>query len=432
MNFSYFIARKVAAGGGQSFSRMIIRIAVVAVALSMTVMVVASALIAGFKEEIAEKVFGFWGHIHISDTNAVRSITEVKPIDIDQPFYPDLNDLGPITYRAQETWFGQVREKERVTEGGIRHIQAYAVYSGIIRANDELEGIILKGIGQDFDWNFLQKYIIKGTRLTLPDTTMGDGILVSEYTANRLRLDVGDRFSVFFVTSTYEQLERRFTVEGIYRTGLEEYDRQFALVDIRKIQQVLGWKENQVSGFEVFVDNIDDLDAFTNYIYFEEITNDLYAESIKEKMRAIFEWLDLQDVNEWVILGLMLVVAIINMVTALLILILERTNMIGTLKSLGAANWSIRWVFLYYAGYIILVGLFWGNLIGLGLCWLQATFGFITLDEANYYLAVAPIKINWWSVLLLNGGTLVVTLLFLIVPSYLVSRIDPVKAIRFK
>jgi len=234
------------------------------------------------------------------------------------------------------------------------------------------------------------------------------------------------------VTSTYEQLERRFTVEGIYRTGLEEYDRQFALVDIRKIQQVLGWKENQVSGFEVFVDNIDDLDAFTNYIYFEEITNDLYAESIKEKMRAIFEWLDLQDVNEWVILGLMLVVAIINMVTALLILILERTNMIGTLKSLGAANWSIRWVFLYYAGYIILVGLFWGNLIGLGLCWLQATFGFITLDEANYYLAVAPIKINWWSVLLLNGGTLVVTLLFLIVPSYLVSRIDPVKAIRFK
>lgn len=432
MKFSYFIAKKVAGGGGASFSRMIIRIAVIAVAVSMTVMVVASALIAGFKEEIADKIFGFWGHIHITNPNISRSITEVYPVDIDQPFYPELEEVESVQYISRAKWFGQKVEQEVSTEGGIRHIQTYAIYSGIIRANDELEGVVLKGIGKDFDWQFLDRYLQEGTGLTMPDTVMGDGILISEYTANRLKVELGDQFSVFFVTNRYEQLERRFTVEGIYRTGLEEYDRQFALVDIRKIQQILGWKENQVSGFEVFVDNIDDLDPITEFIYFDKIPQDLYAESIKEKMRAIFEWLELQDVNEWVIMGLMLLVAIINMITALLILILERTNMIGTLKSLGASSWSIRRVFLYYAAYIVLVGLFWGNLIGLGLCWMQDSFGLITLDETNYYLSVAPIKVQWGSILLLNIGTLVITVLFLIVPSYLVARIDPVKALRFK
>lgn len=433
MNFSYFIARKVAAAGGQSFSRMIIRIAVIAVAVSMTVMILASSLIAGFKEEIADKIFGFWGHIHITHPNQSRSITEVFPINLQQPFYPSITEIDKVDYVEGKQVFGQLVESDVQTEGGVRHIQAYALYSGIIRANDELEGVILKGIGKDFDWQFLEKYLKEGTPLSMPDSTMGDGILISQYTANRLKLGVGDRFSVYFVSSRYEQLERRFTVEGIYRTGLEEYDRQFALVDIRKIQQILGWEEDQVSGFEVFVDNIDDLGPITESIYYDkEFPDELYVESIKEKMRAIFEWLDLQDVNEWVIIGLMLVVSIINMITALLILILERTNMIGTLKSLGSSNWSIRWIFLYYAGYIILVGLFWGNLFGLGLCFIQDTFGLITLDETNYYLSVAPIKIEWGSVLLLNVGTLVVTLLFLILPSYLVSRIDPVKAIRFK
>ncbi len=432
MNFSSFIAKNVARGGGASFSRMIIRIAVVAVAVSMTVMIAASSLIAGFKEEIADKIFGFWGHIHITNPNISRSITEVFPVDVNQSFYPGLADVEAVQYIERKNWLGQRVEREVETNGGIRHIQTYAIYSGIIRANDELEGVMLKGVGKDFDWEFLDRYLKEGTGLTLPDTTMGDGILISQYTADRLRLTVGDKFSIFFVTSRYEQLERRFTVEGIYRTGLEEYDRQFALVDIRKIQQILGWEENQVSGFEVFIDDIDDLEPITEYIYFEEIPDDLYAESIREKMRAIFEWLDLQDVNEWVIIGLMLVVSIINMITALLILILERTNMIGTLKSLGAGNWSIRRIFLYYAGYIILVGLFWGNFFGLGLCWIQDTFGLITLDEKNYYLSVAPVKIQWGTVLLLNVGTLLITLLFLIIPSYLVSRIDPVKALRFK
>ena len=221
-------------------------------------------------------------------------------------------------------------------------------------------------------------------------------------------------------------------VSGIYKTGLEEYDQKFALVDIRKIQQLLDWEEDQVSGFEVFIDNIDDLDPLADYIYFEQLPNNLYAETIRAKLPEIFEWLDLQDINETVILALMIIVAIINMVTALMILILERTNMIGTLKAIGSTNWSIRKIFLYYAAYIIIIGLFWGNLLGIGLCIMQEKFELIRLSEANYYLSVAPVDLQLWPILMLNLGTLLVTLIFLILPSYLVTSISPVKAIRFK
>ena len=220
-------------------------------------------------------------------------------------------------------------------------------------------------------------------------------------------------------------------MKGIYKTGLEEYDRLFALADIRQVQRLLGWSENEVGGFEVFIDDIDDLTAITDYIYFQVLPNNLYAETIREKFSEIFDWLDLQDINEGVILTLMVLVAIINMMTALLILILERTNMIGTLKALGASNWGIRKIFLYYAGYIIVMGLFWGNLIAVTLGLLQERFGFIRLSEENYYLSVAPVELNLWSILLVNAGTLLVILIFLILPSYLVTRISPVKAIRF-
>ena len=197
---------------------------------------------------------------------------------------------------------------------------------------------------------------------------------------------------------------------------------------------MLDWTESEVAGFEVFIDNIDDLDAYTEYVYLEELpaTTDLFAESIREKFPNIFEWLDLQDINEVVILALMLVVSIINMITALMILILERASMIGILKALGYSNWGIRKIFLYYASWIILVGLFWGNLIGLGLCFLQEKFGIIQLSEADYYLSVAPIELHFWTILGLNLLTMTVTLIFLVLPSYLVSRISPVKAIRFK
>ena len=437
MNVEYFIAKKVAASGQQSFSRLIIRIAIVAIALSVTVMICANALIAGFKTEISSKIFGFWGHIHITDTDINRSLLEAYPIDKNQDFYPQLEDLEQVEYIAREAWLGGLTEVERrkTTEGGVRQIQVFAIKPGIIesgeRGDKDIEGIILKGVGSDFDWAFMQQYIKRGRQLALPDSAMSRDILISEQTAKRLRVDTGDTFIVHFVEKG-EQLRRRFNISGIYRTGLEEYDEKFALVDIRQIQRLLGWNENQVSGFEVFIDEIDDLVPLSEHIYFEELPTELYAETIRDKLPEIFDWLDLQDINEVVILTLMVIVAIINMVTALMILILERANMIGVLKALGGTNWSIRKIFLYYAAYIIVLGLLWGNVFGIGLCVLQDQLEFIQLSEENYYLSTAPIELNALPILLINLGTLLITLLFLIVPSYLVTNISPVKAIRFK
>ena len=433
MNLEYFIARKVAAGGKKSFTRLIIRIAIIAVALSLTVMIVATALITGFKKEITNKIFGFWGHVHIQDTNVNRSY-EAIPIDINQTFYPSLDTVGQIDYVEDMSILGRTiedRPQQKTTKGGVKHIQVFANKPGIIKTKNEFEGIILKGIGADFDWDFLKQSLQEGKVLNLKDSIRTKGILVSQNTANRLKLKIGQKFIVHFVTDNGNQIKKPFTVEGIYKTGLDEYDRNFALVDIRVIQDILGWEPNQVGGFEVFIDNIDDLDVIAEYIYIEKLPNHLYAQTIKDKSPSIFEWLELQNINEVVILILMIVVAIINMVTALMILILERTNMIGMLKALGSTNWSVRKIFLYYAGFILAVGIFWGDLIGIGLCLLQKHFEFIKLSEADYYLSVAPIDINLWTILLLNIGTLVVTLIFLIIPSYLVTRITPVKAIRF-
>ncbi len=431
MNFPYFISRRVASQGQESFARLIIGIAMVAVALSVAVMIISTSLIAGFKQEISTKIFGFWGHVHITDSWINRSLLEVRPMEKEQDFYPGLDSLGPISYIEEREVFGRTIRRERMTKGGVRHIQVFALKPGIIKAGNQIEGILLKGVGKDFDWTYMDQYLQEGQRLEMPDSALSSGILISRQTADRLKVGVGDRFVMHFILAG-DQLRRRFTVQGIYKTGLEEYDQKFALVDIRQVQRLQGWTEDQVSGFEVFYDDIDDLYPLTEHIYFEVLPNDLYAETIREKLPEIFDWLDLQDINEIVILALMIIVAIINMITGLMILILERTNMIGTLKALGASNWSIRKVFLYHAAIIILVGLFWGNLIGLGLCLLQDHFGFIQLDEANYYLSVAPIRIRFLSILAINVGTLLITLFFLIIPSYLVTSISPVKAIRFK
>ncbi len=433
MNLERFIATRVAFSEHKSFSRLIIRIAVIAVALSLAVMIIAMASIAGFKHQIGEKIFGFWGHIHITSTQINRTTGESLPISIHQPFNPSLATQGPITY--SEPWriagLELPWQRTRRTHGGIRHMQAFVLKPGIIKTRDQIEGIVLKGIGPDFDWSFFEKYLLAGHPLQLDDSLPSRGIVLSRQTADRLGLDLGDKF-IFHLVKDGEVFRRPFVVEGIFKTGLEEYDRKFALVDIRRTQEMLGWREDQIGGFEVFVEDLRDLNVFTDYIYFEVLPGDLYCESIREKFPAIFEWLALQDINEVVIIVLMLIVGIINMITALMILILERTNMIGILKALGHTNWGIRKIFLYYAGYILLFGLGWGNAIGVGFCLLQQRFGFIRLDEANYYLSVAPIELNFLPILLLNVGVLAVTLVFLLLPSWLVTRVSPVKAIRFK
>lgn len=436
MNLPYFIAKKVASTNKQSFSGLIIRIATVAVALSLAVMIVSTAVISGFKHQIGEKIFGFWGHIHITHISSCqinRSSAEAVPIASNQDFYSAIDTIGRVEYEENWTLFGVELPWVRVrkTAGGIKHAQAFALKPGIIKTKKEIEGIVLKGVGRDFDWSFFDKFIVEGERLHLSDTAVSNEIIVSKQTAARLELEVGDEFIFHFVQEG-EALRRKFKVVGFYKTGLEEYDRKFAIIDLRKAQELLNWDSTQVGGFEVYVDDLGDIEVLADYIYLDYLPNDLCSVGIRSKYPAIFDWLALQDINEVVILILMLIVGLINMVTALMILILERTNMIGTLKALGQSDWGIRSVFLYHAARIILVGLFWGNLVGIGFCFLQEKFSLIKLSEENYYLSEAPVELNAWTILLLNLGALVSIMLFLLVPSWLVTRISPVKAIRFK
>ncbi len=426
MNLPFFIAKRIAFSKGKNFSKLLIRVAVLEVALSVAVLIPSSALIAGFKSEISRKIFEFWGHIHISDTAYSLSF-EPQPIAIDQDFYPSLDTVTGISPTVLEhlEWNGPA------PKGGIRHIQAFAHKPGIIRTKTALEGILLKGIGKDFDWNNLQPYLLEGRPIQHSDTSFSKDIIISRQTADRLQLGVGDKFIVHFVKDR-DQTRRLFQVCGIYKTGLEEYDRKFALCDIRQVQNLLGWQDNQVAGFEIWLDNLSDLEVYNEYIYREVLPENLLSVSIKDKFPSIFEWLELQDLNEIVILVLMLAVAIINMITALLVLVLERTTMIGILKALGTENRRIRQIFLYHAAVITLNGMVLGNLLGLGFCWIQDTFRIIRLNEVDYYLSYAPVKMEWMSILGINAGTLVITLIFLLLPSFVVSSVVPVKAIRFK
>lgn len=293
-----------------------------------------------------------------------------------------------------------------------------------------MEGMVLRGIGSDFDWSFLKNYMKEGSVLMAGDSSSKNKILISKTTADRLNLKVGEQVIVYFVQQPMRY--RKLTIAGIYKTGLDEYDRLYAIVDIALIQRINDWTSDEVGGFEVFINQVDQLDEMGDLVNSEYIGQDLEAQTMKQVNPNLFDWLDLQTMNEKVIIILMILVAIINMTTVLLILILERTNMVGILKSLGGSNWMIRKIFLYHAAYITGVGLLLGNFFGIGICLAQKYFQLIKLPEESYYVSVAPVLIDPIYILAINAGTLIVCLITLIIPSYLVSGITPVKAIRFK
>jgi lipoprotein-releasing system permease protein len=312
---------------------------------------------------------------------------------------------------------------------GIRHIQVFATKAGIVKTDEEIEGVVVKGVGSDFDWSFFQRHLMDGQVFETTDSSRSKNILISESISKKLKLNVGDRMEVFFIQEE-RQRARVFDVTGIYKTGLAEYDERYVITDITHIQRLNGWSSDQVAGFEVFVDDFEDLAELEDVVY-HSIGTDLYSATVKDLQPQIFDWLDLQDMNVRVIIILMLVVAGFNMISALLIMIIERVYMIGTLKSLGMNDGNIRNIFIYQALYLTGVGLFWGNLIGILLCLFQDRFGLITLDEASYYVKVVPINLDIAHILLLNTGTLFFCFLMLLLPSMVVSRIQPLKAIRF-
>jgi len=406
MSWEFSLAARLADKREKSFVSIIIRIASVAVALSMAVMLVTTALIAGFKTEISGKIFGFWGHLHVQTANVYHSLLEVKPIEADTVLQQRIQSMP-----------------------GIKGVQAFALQAGIVRGKKDLDGLFLKGIGPDFNRDAFLPFLQEGKLPMVASNETTREMVISRQTARRLQVKTGDRFRLFFVRNG-NLLRRSFRIAGIYKTGLEEYDSKFALVDIQHVRELQGWGPNQIGGYEIFVDDVRNLDAWVDYLHTRVLPPNLQAQSIREKIPEIFEWLTLQDINEVVILALMAVVAIINMVTALLILILERTRMVGILKSLGASDWGIRRLFLQYAGIIAIRGMLWGNMLGISLCLLQKYGHFVKLSEENYYLSEAPILLRLPDILALNLVTLVVILLFMLLPSWLITRIAPVRTLR--
>lgn len=391
-----------------SVSSPIIKISILAIAIGVIVMLFSVATGVGLQKKIKEKVSGFNGDIQITYYDSNNSKVTVSPISMDQPFYPQFEGVD-----------------------NVERLQVFATKAGIIRTPNEFEGIILKGVGKDYDWKFFEEYLIAGNTPAWGDKA-GQEVLISEKTSNRLKLQPGDEFHMFFVKDDPNKApnSRKFKVSGVFNSGFEEFDETFLIGDVRHIQRMNKWEANEVGGFELFVKDFSSLQLTGNEVY-NAIDPSLNAYTVEEKYPSIFEWLSLFDTNIVVIIGIMVLIAGINMITALLVLILERTQMIGILKALGNSNWSVRKIFLYNASFLIGKGLLWGNLIGLGLLFTQKYFGVISLNPETYYVDKAPVFISIPAVLSINIGTLILCLLMLLIPSLIVSKISPVKAIKF-
>ena len=407
MNVEYFIAKRLftAKEENNTYTKPILRIAILAIALSVAVMLISIMVVTGFKNDISDKIIGFGSHITISNFTNNQSY-ESEPISVEQDFYPSITAVE-----------------------GVKHISTFATKAGIIKTADEIQGVVLKGVSSDYDWTFFKDNLVSGSVFEVNDSLKSNQILISENISKTLNLNVGDGLVMYFAQNPPRV--RKFHISGIYNTALSDFDKLFVLGDINHIQALNGWENNEVGGFEIQLTNFDDLDKITNEIYNLTPYN-LNAQSIKEKTPQIFNWLDLQDVNVQVILILMLIVGVINMITALLILILERTKTIGILKALGATNWSVRKIFLYSAVNLIVKGLLVGNAIALSFAFLQKKFSLISLDPATYYMDTVPINFDLTYILLLNIGTVVVCYLVLIVPSVIITKITAIKAIRFE
>lgn len=380
-----------------------VNIAVSSIVISLSFMIIAVAVVTGFKQQIRDKVIGFSGHIQISNFDLNTSY-ETSPLAIEK-----------------------VDKEALLKIPNVKHLHGFATKAGIAKTKDQIEGVVLKGVGKDYDWTFFKEKIQEGRVIEMNDSAKSNEVVISRTLASRLKLKVGDPFVMYFIQQPPRM--RKFTIAGIYQTGLEELDKTFILGDIGHVQKLNDWEENQVSGFEVMLYKSDKMEE-TSELIFDELDLDLNVKTIRDLMPQIFDWLDLQDMNEIIILVLMSLVAGINMITALLILILEKSRMIGLLKALGMNNTTVQRIFLNKAAFLIGKGLLWGNILGVGLCFIQLQFGVFTLDESSYYLKYVPVNLNFISIILLNIGTFAVCMLMLLIPARIISKISPVKAIR--
>ncbi|WP_075342883.1 ABC transporter permease [Tenacibaculum agarivorans] len=410
MNYELFIAKRIIAGKAykNSISSPIIKIAIVAISLGIAIMSVSVSVTSGFKQKIRDKIAGFKGHAQITNYDNNNSDVSTVSIDLNQDFYPDFSSVS-----------------------GIKKVQPYINKGGIIRTATDFQGIIFKGVDAAYDFSFFKDFLVEG-RLPNYNQPRNREILISKHITDRLNLKLNDTIQTWFESKTASGFKmRKPVIVGIYETGFEEFDATILVGDLKEVQRINKWKENEVGGFEVLLDDFDTLREKGEKIN-QNISPLLQSTTLLQSFFHIFDWLKLFDNNVWFIIGIMILIAGINMITALLVLILERVQMIGILKALGSKNWEIQKIFLYNASYLILKGLFWGNLIAFALLFIQKFFKIITLNPKTYYVSIVPVKIDAFYVIALNIGTLLLCMLMLLIPSIIIAKIKPSKSIKFE
>jgi lipoprotein-releasing system permease protein len=403
-----FIARKIILQKQQAFSGFVIRLSVIATALSVAIMILTLAFVAGFQEAIAEKVFSFWGHIRVQQHPSYSS-------DLTEESLSVKSDTITNILRANKD---------------IKYVDVYANKAALLKSKSNMDGVMLKGVGSGFSAERMKRFLVKGSWLSFDPEQ--PSIIVSSYTARLLSLNVGDKAFLYFISNRAETPRIRVVkVTGIYKTAIEEYDRSFAIVDLKLIQKLQNWNDQQISGYEVTLYDYRSDKMMVNHLL-DEIPLSWFANSVRDIYPNIFDWLDLQDINRTLIIIIMCIVAVVNLISCLMILVLERSKMIGILKALGAGNAMVQQIFWRHGLYISLKGVLWGTVLGVLLCMIQQYTGVIRLDESAYYLRVAPVKLIWWQVLLVDAGTVLVCFLVLLLPSLLARNIKPVKVLRFE
>lgn len=415
MHFPLFIAKRLynEQGDKRKVSRPAIHIATAGVAIGLAVMIMSVCVVLGFKHTIRDKVIGFGSHIQVADFLTLQQL-EQYPIVMDDSMVHVLKQIP-----------------------GVSHVQRFAMKEGILKTDNDFLGVLFKGVGQDFDSTFIHSNMVEGSIPHFSDSISQNKILISKLMADKLRLKTGERIFAYFFDHNGVRT-RRFTISGIYQTNLRKYDESIVFTDLYSAIKLNGWEHDQASGAELTVKNFEDLYQVENRIIAKvNRTVDHYGETyssatIKELNPQIFQWLDLMDLNVWIILALMLIVAGVTMISGLLIIILERTSMIGVMKALGARNKTIRHTFLWFAIFIIGKGMIIGNIVALGVLSLQQMFGFIKLDAQTYYVSTVPVEFNGWYILALNAATLFISIFMLVAPSYLISHIHPAKSMRYE
>jgi len=384
----------------------------VATTISVAVMIVTLAFTNGFQETVSQKIFSFWGHVRVQYKQPLKStIAEEEQIE------------------KNDTVVQLIRQNPNVIS-----IHPFATKYAILKTKDEMDGVLMKGLDSSYDFAHIKRFLKQGRWLKFNDTTYSREIIVSSYTADELNLNLNDKVVIYFIRPDGSLRPDKLSIVGIYKTGIEDYDKTFAIGDLKLLQRLNGWQTNEIGGYEIFLKDYHQMEKVSDDIYYniEKFPSTWDTKTVRDLYPNIFDWLAMQDVTRNVLIGFMVAVAVINLITCLIILVLERIRMVGVLKALGARNWTVQKIFLQHSTLITIAGIILGAVFGLGLCWLQQSTGFIKLNEEAYYMTEAAVKIVWWQIALICGCTLVICFLVLMIPSFIVRRVRPVKAIQFR